>query len=67
MNESKSIFKSKTFWTNIAAVAGLAAANYTGTQLPVNDEVAVGILGVVNIFLRGFTSQPTHIAKPKEY
>lgn len=57
--ESKNLFKSKTFWTNVAIVAGTAGANYAGTQ--VDAETGVAVLGVANIILRLFTKKPTHI------
>lgn len=56
---SKNIFKSKTFWTNVALVAGGAAANYTGTQ--VDPEVALAVGGIANIILRAFTNKSVHV------
>lgn len=66
MGESKNIFKSRTFWTNIAVVAGVAATEFAGGQLPVSDTTGLGILGIVNIILRGFTSKSVHITSQNE-
>jgi len=55
--DSKNIFKSKTFWTNLALVAGAAATEAAGAQLPVDNTTALSILGLINVGLRLFTNQ----------
>ncbi len=57
MNPTKNLFKSKTFWTNVALVAGAAATEAVGAQLPVGDTTALSILGLINVGLRLFTNQ----------
>jgi len=57
---SKPIYKSKTFWVNIIAIAGIVLNSYYGIELDVETQavMATGILAVVNVILRLFTNQP---------
>jgi hypothetical protein len=55
--DSKNIFKSKTFWFNVA----LAAATMSDT-LPPKYGVPVGVAG--NLMLRILTNQPASIPLP---
>jgi hypothetical protein len=55
---SKSIFKSKTFWANVAM--GVAAFLL---ELPVGADVQVAIATAVNVLLRYNTKQPVHIVE----
>ena len=51
----KSVFASKTFWLNVLAVAASAAAPQVAAA---NPHVAVAAVGIANLILRLFTSQP---------
>lgn len=48
----KSIFASKTFWTNVIAIGAIIAQGMTGTELPITAEQQAALLGLVNIVLR---------------
>lgn len=61
MNESKSLFQSKTFWTNFAIAAGLLFTNYTQSQLPVENSTVAIALAAANMFLRTLTDKPVHV------
>lgn len=52
---SKPWYVSKTIWVNAIALAGVGVMYYTGT--PISAEEGVGILAVVNLFLRVFTGK----------
>jgi len=58
MSESKTIWASKTFWTNIIGFAGtLAAARGFDIPTEVQAEIVVGIMAFVNILLRFATAK----------
>lgn len=66
MDESKSIFKSKMFWFNLAAgVLGVFTDVYS--SVPGGSAAVIGGLTTANIILRGATTQPTHVVSKKEY
>lgn len=50
---AKPWYRSKTVWVNIIALAGMGMMYGTGTSM--SAEEGVGILAVVNLFLRVFT------------
>lgn len=54
---SKSIFASKTFWTNAVALVAMIAQGVTGKEV-MNLEVQAAILSFVNILLRFVTKDP---------
>lgn len=54
--ESKLWYTSKTLWVNVLSVVGIVLANTVGIEI--SDEMAVTILGVVNMILRLITKQP---------
>lgn len=65
MNESKSIFKSKTFWLNLAAgVLGVFTDVYS--SVPGGAASVIGGLTTANIILRSITSQPTHVTNSEK-
>ena len=51
----KSIFKSKTFWTNILAVGAMVIQGVTG--FAVSPEIQATALAVINIILRSVTKE----------
>lgn len=53
----KSIFTSKTFWTNVLAVIAMSVQGITGKEL-ITLEIQGTILAVVNIVLRMVTKEP---------
>jgi len=58
----KSIFKSKTFWVNVAGVALWALHQFAGINIVPTDPVSVvGGLSAGNIALRMVTSQGVSI------
>jgi len=60
----KSIFKSKTFWTNVVAfVAAVSTAFGVDIGLDADSQVAIvgGVMAVVNIVLRVITKDPVRI------
>lgn len=58
-NFSKSIFKSKTFWANVA----MGVAAYL-LELPVDADAQVAFATAVNVLLRYMTTQPVHVTNP---
>jgi len=52
--ESKSIWVSKTFWTNLLALAAMIAQGVSGKEV-MPMEAQASILGVINIILRFIT------------
>ena len=53
----KSIFNSKTFWTNIISIIAIIVQSMTGKMI-IDAEAQVAILGVVNVILRMVTKEP---------
>ena len=53
----KNVFTSKTFWTNIIAVAAMIIQGTTGKEL-MNMETQAVLLGIINIILRSVTKEP---------
>lgn len=53
--KGKSFLKSKTFWMNVLAIAGIVVQSYTGYVLNAGTQVV--ILGVVNTVLRFVTHE----------
>ena len=53
---SKPLWKSKTFWANVLALAATYAPG-----LPIPPKVAVPIVAAVNIALRWITRGPVHL------
>jgi hypothetical protein len=53
----KSIFTSKTFWTNILAIMAIIIQGVTGKEF-MSLELQTGILAVINIILRSITKEP---------
>lgn len=64
--ESKSLFKSKTFWFNVlTAVGTLLASPVALALIPASALVYVPVVqGLVNVGLRAITDQPVHVGKP---
>jgi hypothetical protein len=58
---SKSIFKSKIFWTNLVT----AAAELAGI-IPLPAGTTVIVVNILNIALRFITTGPTHLVSPEE-
>jgi len=54
--ESKSIFLSKTFWTNLIAILAMVVQHVAGKEL-IDLEVQASILAFINIILRVVTKQ----------
>ena len=59
--KSKSFWKSKTFWLNVAVIG----AEVMGV-MPLPPGAATVALGTANVVLRKFTTDPVHIVAPKE-
>lgn len=57
---SKSIFKSKTFWANVA----MGAAAFI-TEIPASPDIQVLVATAVNVLLRYKTKEPVHVVEPK--
>lgn len=55
----KSIWKSKTVWTNAAVAAGIAVAQSLGQHL--SPEIVAAGMAVLNLFLRRAASQPVRL------
>jgi len=58
-DNSKSIFTSKTFWTNVVAVVAMTLQGLTGKEI-IPLEYQTTILAVINIILRTVTKQPVN-------
>ena len=64
---SKSIFKSRTFWFNLAA-AGLEVVNLLGVPLGIPPGTVILVVTAGNIVLRKLTDTPVHvITSPDHY
>lgn len=57
--ESKSIFKSRTFWFNVLSLVALAGSGQLG--IPIPSKVAVPLLTIGNLGLRLLTNQPVSL------
>ncbi len=60
---SKSLFTSKTFWFNLAALA--VAIGSGQAWVPIDPKVAGTLVAVGNIALRRITEAPVHLFPPK--
>lgn len=56
MDETKSIFASKTFWVNVLAVVAMFVPDF-----PVQPDTMVEIMGAGNILLRMLTDRGVHL------
>ena len=52
----KSLWKSKTFWTNVVALLAMIVQSTVGFAL--SAEAQIGILAIVNVVLRAVTKEP---------
>ncbi len=60
--ESKSVFKSKTFWVNtVALIASIGGTMGFGFGPELQADVVAGIMAAVNIGLRFVTKQPVEL------
>ena len=58
---SKSLWRSKTFWFN-AWSALLMLAQWASGQALINQDVAALVIAVLNIALRLVTEKPVHVS-----
>jgi hypothetical protein len=67
LSEAKSIFSSKTFWTNVLGPVFLYLATKYGLNLDADTQaqIVLIVMAVANIILRRLTSQPVTILPPK--
>ena len=69
MNNTKTIFHSKTFWFNAFVVAASILVDQVGLlRTYLSDGQYLGLLsisGMVNVYLRTITNQPVHVTGPK--
>lgn len=63
--DSKSIFKSKTFWFNALSVIATVSTTYAGLMPPAWLPYVAAAGGVANIGLRLMTDTSAHVTKPK--
>lgn len=59
---SKNLFKSKTFWVNVASIAVAVGSGSFGVSLAPN--AATILLAAGNIALRLLTNEPVHVLPP---
>jgi len=62
--ESKSFYKSKTFWFNLLAVIVLVANQFGFQEFEPNTQLTgffIALMPIVNIALRFFTKQPLKV------
>jgi len=66
VNESKSIFKSRTAWANISTAAVMIAA-IANVELTAEEAAAIvgGVFTLVNVIMRLVTKTPAHLIAPK--
>ena len=63
--ESKSIFKSKTAWANVATMAVMVATVFNFDLTAEEATVIVGgVFTAVNVIARLVTKQPAHVVAP---
>ncbi len=55
---SKSLFKSKTFWVNLLGITADAILHYSGVLPPAWQPYIVMAGGIINVVLRTITNQP---------
>ncbi len=53
--EQKSVFNSKTFWTNLIAAGAMIVQGVTGNAILVEPETQATLLALANIALRTVT------------
>lgn len=58
MQQSKNLFKSKTFWLNILSMGAMVVPG-----LPIPPETLVWVAGGLNIANRLLTQGPVHVLK----
>lgn len=59
--ETKSIFKSKTFWTGVITVI-IGGASAAGDIVPPEaNSIILMVVGVLNVVLRTITSTPVKV------
>lgn len=56
MAEGKSVFLSKTFWTNVITIVGLFTAKHFG--FTIDGGLTAQILAGINVVLRFVTKEP---------
>jgi len=56
----KDWYKSKTFWTNVVAIAAIVAQGQFGYVL--SPDVQIELLGIVNLGLRAITGEGLNVA-----
>ena len=54
----KSVWKSKTFWVNIIALAGMVYQMVTGNEVGIPVEAQASALTIINLVLRAVTKEP---------
>lgn len=57
--DSKSIFKSRTFWFNLASLAVVVGSGQLGVPIP--PKIAVPVVTIANLGLRLLTNQPVSL------
>lgn len=64
VDESKSMFKSRTFWVNALTIAASFLPQVQAMLPPSSQQYVIPVLGLVNIGLRWITTGPVHV-KPQ--
>ena len=64
LREVKSIFSSKTFWTNVLAIVAFAVQQKWGFVIDPSIQAQI-VLGI-NIWLRKVTDKPVNWSVPKQ-
>lgn len=60
--DAKNIFKSKTLWGNVLALALIAAQLFGVVPTVMDPEKQAGIVALGNFILRFFTKQPVSLS-----